>query len=113
MTTLHMMRTSTFIAYNQHNIVGYFRSKLEKMPTNNGAQSHMATSMIPPSLLAKPSPCILRSNPLCALWTYLRDFVNRMAISPQPVVYRMARIGIDKPPYIHLEPTSDPGDFWA
>ena len=47
----------------------------------------MATSMIPPGSLAKPSPHIPRTNPfmletdpLCALWAYFPGFVNMMAI---------------------------------
>ena len=41
----------------------------------------MVTSMIHMVSLAKPSPCILGTNPLRALWTYLRDFVNIMDIN--------------------------------
>ena len=67
------------------------KPKLNQSPTNNNAQSHMATSMIPPGSLATSSPCIHGTNPLCALWVYLLGFVNMMV-----------RIGIDKPPWTNL-----------
>ena len=43
------------------------RPKLDQSPTNNDVQGHMATNVIPPGSVAKPSPCIPGINPLCAL----------------------------------------------
>ena len=73
------------------------RSKLDQSPINNSAQSHVATSMIAPNSLAKPSPCIPGTDPLHALLVYLLGFVNRMARTI-PSMYEMIGIGIDKPP---------------
>ena len=56
--------------------------KLCQKPTSNGAQSHTTTSMIPPSLVAKPSPCIPGYHPpLCLVgllpWFYKQNGWNR------------------------------------
>jgi hypothetical protein len=63
MMTLHMMRTPIFILLNQHTVVGYW-TQARLSPTNNDAESHMATSMIPSGSLAKLSPCIPGIDPL-------------------------------------------------
>ena len=59
--------------------------KLDQSPTNNGVQSHTATSIIPSGSITKLSPCITGTNPLCALWAYLLSFVNRMARTISPL----------------------------